>query len=111
MREELWSLLKTQIPGLALNGHEALRLPNTLNVRFPGARGSEVLASAPGIAASTGSACHAGCESASAVLLSMGLTADVALGSIRLSLGRATTPEDVHRAAEALVRAWKLTRR
>jgi len=41
----------------------------------------------------------------------MGLTADVALGSIRLSLGRATTPEDVHRAAEALVRAWKLTRR
>lgn len=107
LRDELWSLLRAQIPGLALNGHETLRLPNTLNVRFPGVRGSAVLAAAPGIAASTGSACHEGGESTSAVLLAMGLAADKALGSVRLSLGRATTEEDVRRAAELLVGAWK----
>ncbi len=110
LRDELWSLLQVQIPELALNGHETLRLPNTLNVRFPGARGSAVLAAAPGLAASTGSACHEGGESASAVLLAMGLAADAALGSVRLSLGRATTEEDVRRAAELLVSAWKTLR-
>ena len=70
-------------------------------------RGSAVLAAAPGIAASTGSACHEGGESASAVLLAMGLAADEALGSVRLSLGRATTEEDIRRAADLLIVAWK----
>jgi len=107
LRDKLWSLLQAQIPDLALNGHETQRLPNTLNVRFPGGLGSAVLAGAPGVAASTGSACHEGGESASAVLLAMGVTADEALGSVRLSLGRETTDEDVQRAAQMLVRAWK----
>ena len=107
LRDELWSLLHAHIPGLALNGHDTLRLPNTLNVRFPGVSGTAVLAGAPGIAASTGSACHEGGESASAVLLAMGLAADEALGSVRLSLGRATAAEDIHRAAELLIRSWK----
>jgi len=107
LRDKLWSLLQAQIPGLALNGHETLRLPNTLNVRFPGVRGSAVLAAAPGIAASTGSACHESGESASAVLLAMGLAADEALGSVRLSLGRDTTAEDIRLAADLLVAAWK----
>jgi cysteine desulfurase len=107
LRDELWSLLQAQIPGLAINGHETLRLPNTLNVRFPRVHGSAVLAAAPGIAASTGSACHEGGESASAVLLAMGHDADDALGSVRLSLGRAMTEEDVRRAAELLVGARK----
>ncbi len=106
LRDELWSLLQSQIPGVAINGHETCRLPNTLNVRFPRVRGSAVLAGAPGIAASTGSACHEGGESASAVLLAVGLAADDALGSVRLSLGRATTEEDVRRAADLLVGAW-----
>jgi cysteine desulfurase len=105
--DELWSLLRAQIPGIARNGHESLRLPNTLNVRFPGVRGSAVLAGAPGIAASTGSACHEGGESASGVLLAMGLAADDALGSVRLSLGRETTGDDVGRAAELLIQSWK----
>ncbi|HUT79541.1 MAG TPA: cysteine desulfurase family protein [Polyangia bacterium] len=107
LRDDLWRALREQVPGLALNGHEVEGLPNTLNVRFPGIRGSAVLAGAPGIAASTGSACHEGGESASAVLLAMGLSADEALGSVRLSLGRGTTAEDVHRAAEMLVRSWE----
>jgi cysteine desulfurase len=107
LRDVLWSLLRAKVPGLALNGHQTLRLPNTLNVRFPGVRGSAVLSAAPGIAASTGSACHEGGESASAVLLAMGLSSDEALGSVRLSLGHATTRDDIRRAAELLVGAWK----
>jgi len=107
LRDRLWALLRAQIPGLALNGHETQRLPNTLNLRFPGVRGSAVLAGAPGIAASTGSACHEGGEAASAVLLAMGLAAGDALGSVRLSLGRSTTREDIDRAAELLLQSMR----
>ncbi|MBI4953432.1 MAG: cysteine desulfurase [Myxococcales bacterium] len=106
LRDELWSRLESAIPGLALNGHRALRLPNTLNVRFPRASGSVVLDGAPEIAASTGSACHEGHESASAVILAMGVVSEEALGSVRLTLGRSTTEDDVVRAADALVRSW-----
>ncbi len=107
LRDELWSRLEAQLPGIALNGHPSLRLPNTLNVRFPDVTGSAVLAGAPQLAASTGSACHAGGETASAVLLAMGIPAEEALGSVRLSLGRATTRDDIQRAAEQLARAWR----
>jgi cysteine desulfurase len=95
------------VPGIQLNGHRTLRLPNTLNVRFPRVSGNAVLAAAPEIAASTGSACHAGHESASAVVLAMGVAPDEAIGSVRLTLGRGTTEEDVVRAAESLVRSWR----
>ncbi len=107
LRDELLLLLRAKIPGIALNGHEALGLPNTLNVTFPGVRGSAVLGGAPGLAASTGSACHEGGEAPSAVLLAMGLTAEDALGSVRLSLGRATTSDDVRQAVVLLSKAWK----
>ncbi len=81
------------------------RLPNTLNGRFPGVAGSALLARVPELAFTTGSACHAGTEHPSAVLLAMGLAASDALGAIRLSLGRGTTEADVDRAAALLVRA------
>jgi cysteine desulfurase len=107
LRERLWDALRCGVPGLALNGHPTERLPNTLNVRFPGVRGSALLTAAPEIAASTGAACHAGSEAASAVITAMGVKHDAALGSVRLSLGRGTTEEDVDLAAAALVRAWE----
>jgi len=107
LRDALWRRLADAIPGLALNGHPELRLPNTLNVRIPGASGDAVLAGAPTVAASTGSACHAGNTSASAVILAMGVDPDEALGSIRMTLGRSTTEADISRAAEALIRAWR----
>jgi cysteine desulfurase len=66
-----------------------------------------VLGAAPEVAASTGSACHEGAESPSAVLLAMGLETSTALGAVRLSLGRGTTRQQVQEAARALVRAWK----
>jgi cysteine desulfurase len=107
LRDRLWERLSAAVPGLQLNGHARPRLPNTLNVRFPGASGVAVLAAAPEVAASTGSACHDGQEQASAVILAMGIPLTEALGSVRLTLGRRTTREDVERAAEALTRAWR----
>ena len=107
LRDLLWERLREAVPGLALNGHEEERLPNTLNVRFPSARGTDVLALAPDVAASTGSACHEGGERPSAVLTAMGVEPEAALGSVRLSLGRATSEQDVLRASRALGEAWR----
>ncbi len=107
LRDLLGARLGSAVPGLALNGHRELRLPNTLNVRFPRASGSAVLDGAPEVAASTGSACHEGHESASAVILAMGIAPEDALGSVRLTLGRRTTEDDVARASEALSRSWQ----
>ena len=107
LRDRLWERLARAIPQLALNGHADNRLPNTLNVRFPQISGEALLAATPQIAASTGSACHDGDESASAVLLAMGIPAKAALGSIRLTLGRATTGAEIDRASTALASAWR----
>jgi cysteine desulfurase len=107
LRDRLWDALRAEIPGLVLNGHPTQRLPNTLNVSFPGARGSAILAAAPELAASTGSACHEGGEAPSAVLTAMGLDAATALAAVRLSLGRSTTREHTDRAASMLARAWR----
>ncbi len=107
LRDSLWDRLVAAVPGIALNGHRELRLPNTLNVRFPRASGTAILVGAPEVAASTGSACHEGSESASAVILAMGTAPEDALGSVRLTLGRSTTEDDVTRAVEALVRSWR----
>ncbi|MCB9797075.1 MAG: cysteine desulfurase [Alphaproteobacteria bacterium] len=107
LRERLWGQLAEGIPGLALNGPEGGRLPNTLNVRAPGVSGRALLAEAPEVAASTGSACHeGGAETASAVIRAMGVPEAEALGSVRLSLGRGTTEAEVDRAAALLVAAW-----
>jgi cysteine desulfurase len=110
LRDELWERLAAQVPGLGLNGDPVRRLPNTLSVRFPGASGNEVLAGATAVAASTGSACHAGQESAPGVILAMGISEADALGTVRLTLGRETTVEDVSRAADALIASWHLAR-
>ncbi len=106
LRDDLWHRLRSQIPGLALNGHPTERLPNTLNLRFPGVSGNALLDACPGIAAATGSACHATGDSASRVILAMGVSAENAIGSVRLTLGRGNREEDIEYAAKALVKAW-----
>jgi cysteine desulfurase len=103
----LFARLCAEIPRLERAGHESLRLPNTLNLLFPGVSGSALLAATPEIAASTGSACHAGQESPSSVLGAMGIPAERALGAVRLSLGVTTRAGDVERAAVALLRAHR----
>jgi cysteine desulfurase len=90
---------------LALNGHPERRLPNTLNVNFVGHVGAELLAKAPGVAASTGSACHAGAVKLSPVLAAMGVSPEVGRGAVRLSVGRFTTADEIDRAAELLIAA------
>jgi cysteine desulfurase len=106
LRDDLWNELCKEVPGLKLNGHPSLRLPNTLNIRFPGVSGNAILAHAPEIAASTGSACHAEDESASEVIRAMGLSEEEALGSVRLSLGRSTTESDIQSVVSSLRRAY-----
>jgi cysteine desulfurase len=88
-----------------VNGHPEKRLPNTGNVSFLGRVGSEVLDAVPGIAASTGSACHAGTVTESPVLAAMGVGSDIARGAVRLSVGRYSTEEEVDRAVDILTRA------
>lgn len=105
LRDRLQAHLVARVPGLRVTGLGAPRLPNTLHVRFPGRTGHDVLARAPGVVASTGSACHAGEVHASAVLLAMGIPTEDAVGAVRLSLGRRTTEAEVDVAADALARA------
>lgn len=108
LRDHLHELLSREVSGLAPNGHPTERLPNTLNVSFPRVDGEELLAGTPEVAASTGSACHAGRTDPSGVLTAMGLPRNQALGAVRLSLGKFTTGEEVERAAEALAESWRL---
>ena len=105
LRDEFWQRLQ-QCFGerIVLNGHPEYRLPNTLNVSFVGERGHELLARLPNLAASTGSACHAGNLHISPVLAAMGVPHDIGLGAVRFSLGRQTTPVEVAWVVEALGR-------
>jgi cysteine desulfurase len=110
LRDELWESLSAAVPGLRLNGHASLRLPNTLNVRFPGVSGTAILDGTPEVAASTGSACHAGGERPSAVIVAMGVPPGAAVGSVRLSLGHGTTGEQADLASAALTATWRRLR-
>jgi cysteine desulfurase len=67
----LHAALQSAVPDLALNGHSHDRLPNTLNVSFPGHDGERLLACTPWVAAATGAACHSGRTEASAVVTAM----------------------------------------
>jgi cysteine desulfurase len=102
LRDRLHTALESSFPPLTLNGHPDRRLPNTLNVSFPGLDGEDLLARTPTLAASTGSACHSGRTEPSAVLTAMGFAPDRALGAIRLSLGYGTTEAEIDAAAAAL---------
>lgn len=97
LRDHFWTELQ-QLFGnrVALNGHPTHRLPNTLNVSFVGRIGAEILARLDGIAATTGSACHSGRIELSPVLEAMGVEAEVGMGAVRFSLGRATTRDEIN---------------
>jgi cysteine desulfurase len=106
LRDQLWSQMKQRFGDrIVLNGHPEARLPNTLNVSFPGHHGHEILSRIPQLAASTGSACHAGSQQLSPVLSAMKLKETVALGAIRLSLGRTSTMNEVEFVVNRFVQA------
>lgn len=106
LRDRLWERLASQVPGIQVNGQVKQRLPNTLSVRFPNVSGNSLLALCNGIAASTGSACHATHENPSKVITAMGISNTDALGTVRLSLGRSSQQGNIDTAADQLSAAW-----
>jgi cysteine desulfurase len=99
MRDRLHQRLREGFPAVVLNGPLSERLPNTLNVSFPGFIGAEILAGIPELAASTGAACHGPEVTVSHVLAAMGVSPEVGKGAVRLSVGRQTTAAEVDQAA------------
>jgi cysteine desulfurase len=96
LRDAFWQALRQRFgERVVVNGHLEARLPNTLNVSFVGQAGSEILARLEGVAASTGSACHAGRVELSPVLRAMGVAPEVGAGAIRFSLGRTTSRDEI----------------
>jgi cysteine desulfurase len=105
LRDLFWERLRAAFGNqIALNGHPELRLPNTLNVSFVGRVGADILARMPDVAASTGSACHAGQITLSPVLNAMGISPEVGMGAIRFSLGRSTTQQEIEEVVDQLTR-------
>lgn len=110
LRDLFWNLLQERFGNrVVLNGHPDSRLPNTLNVRFVGEVGSEILAHMQGVAASTGSACHTGSVEVSPVLKAMKVSPAIGTGAIRFSLGRTTTREEVDAVVSLLSDAVSAT--
>ena len=104
-RDRLTTALRSRLSGVHDIGDVARRLPNTANVRFEGADAEAVVANMDPVAVSTGSACSSGSIEPSEVLLAMGIPRDAAFESVRFSLGRFTTTEDIDIAVERAVTA------
>jgi cysteine desulfurase len=96
LRDCFWRALQDRFGDrVVLNGHDNLRLPNTLNVSFVGMIGAEILTQLGDVAASTGSACHSGRIELSPVLAAMNVPESIGMGAIRFSLGRDTTLDEI----------------
>ena len=104
LRDTLIKTLQQKIPEVYLNGHPTKRLPNNVNLAFTYIEGESILLNLDmvGIAASTGSACSSSSLEPSHVLLAIGLSHEASHGTIRMSLGRWTTQEDVDYMLEQL---------
>lgn len=97
--------LQSRLPDVYVNGSRAERLSNTLNLRFEGADAEAVMASMPDIHVSAGSACQSAVSTPSHVLLAMGMSEAEASESLRISLGRPTTSEEISTAASSIANA------
>ena len=97
LRDEIMDRLSRSIDGIHLNGHPTQRLPNNVNFSFENVEGEPILLGLDmaGIAASSGSACSSGSLEPSHVLLALGQPADLARGSLRLTLGKDNTRQEV----------------
>lgn len=106
LRDTLLKELKALLPETGVNGAAARRLPNTLSLRIPGVGGNLLVeALKDEVAFSAGSACHAGVSTPSGVLKQMGLTDEEALSTVRLSVGKDNTEEEMRRAAALIAEA------
>ncbi|HTK91044.1 MAG TPA: cysteine desulfurase NifS [Verrucomicrobiae bacterium] len=97
LRDRLWTGLSARVPEVRLNGHPTERLPGTCNLCFRHIESESIVLGLDlkGIGVSAGSACTAGSVEPSHVLVAMGVPLDWAMGTVRCSLGRSTTAEDI----------------
>jgi cysteine desulfurase len=104
LRDDLAGRLKAAVSGLVVNAESSDRAPHLLSVAVTDADSEALLMhlDLAGIAASSGSACSTGAVEPSHVLVAMGVSRDLALGTIRFSLGRESTSDDVDRAVEVV---------
>ena len=104
LRDRLIHGVLSAVPDARLNGHPTLRLPGNVNFSFPGVEGESLLMrlDLAGIACSSGSACTSGSLEPSHVLSAMGLSPDMARSSLRFSLGRDNTAEEIDRVLAVL---------
>jgi len=107
MRDKLEAGILESLPNAVVNGHPTLRLPNTLSISFPRIAANTILAELNDIAVSAGAACHSDRVELSPVLKAMGKSEEVAMGTIRLSTGRQTTPSEIDSAIGEIVRVVK----
>lgn len=112
LRDKLYTGLKERIEEIILNGHPENRLPHTLNICVKYVEGESMLLNLDyeGIAVSSGSACTSGSLEPSHVLLAMGVPPDVAQGSLRFSLGKENTEEEIEKVIEVLPQIVKKLR-
>lgn len=104
LRDKLINEIETRIDHVKLNGHRTKRLPGNVNISFEFIEGESLLLSLDmmGIAASSGSACTSGALDPSHVLMAIGLTHEIAHGSLRLSLGDFNTEEEINYVVDQL---------
>ncbi len=106
LRDRLYRGLTERLDGIQRNGHPEHSLPNTLNISFRGVEANTLLERIGGrVAASAGAACHADRIAVSHVLEAMGVPLEFAKGTLRLSTGRPTTPEEIDEAVEVIAEA------
>ena len=110
LRDRLEELLVRNVPGLVINGRGAARLPNTSSVTFPQTDADALLLNLPDLMLGTGSACTSGAIEPSHVLQAMGVSREAAYGTVRVSLGRYTQPDDVVTAVALMREAWLAVR-
>lgn len=112
-RDRMEARLLHELGGIVINGKNSRRLGNTSNLSVDGVDGEALLLKLDqsGVAVSTGSACATGAMEPSHVLLAMGRSRREALSSIRISLGRSNTVEDVENATERIVDAVRSLRK
>jgi cysteine desulfurase len=102
LRNRLWSHLK-QLEGVQVNGDLDRRLPGNLNVAFANIDGETLLMALDDVAVSSGSACTSATVEPSYVLRAIGLPDDLAHASLRFTVGRFTTEDDIDRAARRVI--------
>ena len=107
LRDHFEEVLLAGVPGLRINARGAQRLPNTSSLTFPDVDADALLLNLPEVMLGTGSACSSGALEPSHVLQAIGLSREDAASTIRASLGRFTTEEEIDRACSLVTLAWK----